>query len=200
MGAAEPVTVVCIGPATNVAAALESEPEIANRARFVGMHGSLRRGYLGSAEVAAEYNVVRDSGACREALGAPWSATITPLDTCGIVSLRGQKYAAVRDCDDPLTRAVIDNYRIWAPNVPWARSLDVDARSSILYDTVAVYLAFSEELLEMEELGVRVTEDGHTQIDEGAKAVRCATGWNDLPAFEDLLVERLTGPHRGEAL
>jgi hypothetical protein len=57
---------------------------------------------------------------------------------------------------------------------------------------VAVYLAFSEELLVMEELGIRVTDEGYTVIDGGARAINCATGWKDLAAFEDFLVRRLT--------
>ena len=74
----------------------------------------------------------------------------------------------------------------------WLNGIDPDTVTSTLFDTVAVYLAFSEELLEMETLGLRVTDDGYTLVDENAKAIRCATGWKDLAAFEDLLVERLT--------
>ena len=43
----------------------------------------------------------------------------------------------------------------------------------------------------MEKLGVRVTDDGYTVIDENAKVINCAMEWKDLPAFEDLLVKRL---------
>jgi hypothetical protein len=66
-------------------------------------------------------------------------------------------------------------------------------QSSILFDTVAVYLAFSEELLVMEKLGVRVTDDGYTIIDDSARMINSATAWKDLPAFEDFLVRRLIG-------
>jgi len=38
-----------------------------------------------------------------------------------------------------------------------------------------------------------VTDDGKTVIDEKAKRMRVATEWKDMGAFEDLLVERLTG-------
>ncbi|MEE9280927.1 MAG: nucleoside hydrolase [Myxococcota bacterium] len=192
MSADEPVSVICIGPASNVAAALEREPEIARRARFIGMHGSIRRGYAGSEETVAEYNAAQDADGLRRVLGAPWSTTLTPLDTCGLVTLKGEKYRAVLECEDPLTRAVIDNYRIWAPNVRWAGRLDPDRASSTLYDTVAVYLAFSEELLEIEPLGLRVTADGHMEIDHTAKETRCAVAWSELAGFEDLLVARLT--------
>ena len=193
MSSPEPITLICIGPLPNISAALEREPRIAERIRFVGMHGSVRRGYGGSAEVSAEYNVARNPQACRDAFAAPWDVTITPLDTCGLIKLAGEKYRAVRDCDDPLVQAVIENYRLWVENVTWAQGLDPTTESSILFDTVAIYLAFSEELLVMEKLGIRVTDKGHTVIDDSAKHINCATDWKDLPAFEDFLVRRLTG-------
>jgi inosine-uridine nucleoside N-ribohydrolase len=193
MGSPEPITLICIGPLPNISAALKREPHIAERARFIGMHGSIRRGYGGSHEVCAEYNVACDPQACRDAFAAPWDVTITPLDTCGLVKLTGERYQAVHDCDDPLTRAVIENYRIWVENAAWARGLDPATESSILFDTVAVYLAVSEELLVMEDLGIRVTDQGYTVIGDGAKSINCATNWKGLSAFEDFLVERLTG-------
>ena len=186
----EPVTLICIGPVPNIAAALAREPVIARRARFVGMHGSVRLGYGGSKKTSDEYNVRADPAACRAVFAAPWDVTITPVDTCGLVQLKGNKYARVRDCPDPLVRAVIENYRIWARHVNWTQ-VNVEAQSSTLFDPVAVYLAFSEELLEMEDLGIRVTDDGFTLIDEDAKVIHCATAWKNLAAFEDVLVERL---------
>jgi hypothetical protein len=45
----------------------------------------------------------------------------------------------------------------------------------------------------MEQLGIRVTDEGYTVIDETAKKMSVATEWKDLAAFEDFLVERLTG-------
>ena len=44
----------------------------------------------------------------------------------------------------------------------------------------------------MEDLPVRITDDGFTVIEEGAKTIRCATDWLDYASFEDLLVDRLT--------
>ena len=154
MASPEPVTLICIGPVPNIAAALQREPAIAERARFVGMHGSITLGYGGSAEISAEYNVKADVAACRAVFEAPWDVTITPLDTCGLVHLKGENYQAVRVCDDPVVRALIENYRIWAQHVTWLNGIDPDTVTSTLFDTVAVYLAFSEELLEMEDPGV----------------------------------------------
>jgi inosine-uridine nucleoside N-ribohydrolase len=199
MRSPEPVTLIGIGPLPNVAAALAREPGMARRARFVGMHGSVRRGYGGSEGPSREYNVAQYTQACRAVFTAPWDVTITPLNTCGLVQLAGDKYRTVRDCEDRLVQAVIENYRIWAQHCEWAKGFDTNAQSSVLFDTVAVYLAFSEELLVMEDLGIRITGDGYTAVDDSAKVVHCAMDWRDLPAFEDLLVRRLTGKPDAEA-
>ena len=193
MSAPTPVTLISIGPVPNIAAALRRQPAIGRRARFVGMHGSVRRGYGGQPEIDAEYNVAHFPHACQEVFSAPWDVTITPLDTCGVVRLEGEAYRAVRDCQDPLVQAVIENYRTWAASWEGGERREAETRSSILYDTVAIYLAFSDELLVMEELGIRVTDEGYTVIDDSAKTLKCATDWKDLPAFRSLLVERLTG-------
>jgi inosine-uridine nucleoside N-ribohydrolase len=191
MASPQKITLICIGPVPNIRAALERKPEIADRARFVGMHGSVRLGYDGNAKPSAEYNVVADAKAAQKVFTAAWPMTITPLDTCGIVRLRGEKFRKVAECPDPVTRAVIENYRIWWKAGDPKRSDKLEA-SSVLFDTVAIYLAFSERLLNMEKLPIRVTDDGLTRIDPAGKPMTCAMSWKDLSAFEDFLVRRLT--------
>jgi inosine-uridine nucleoside N-ribohydrolase len=188
MKSEEIITLICIGPVPNIAAALDREPRIAHKARFIGMHGSVRKGYNGSDKIDPEYNVKCHTSSCQKAFQAAWDMTITPIDTCGLVRLTGPKYQAVRACKTPLIQAVIENYRLWCSN---AKCPDFETQSSILFDTVAIYLAFSEDLLVMENLGIRVNDEGFTLIDDQAKKVRCATGWKDLTAFEDFLVHRL---------
>ena len=59
---------------------------------------------------------------------------------------------------DPLAIAVMENHVGWVDAVRHWKGMedfDVEHRSSILYDTVAVYMAFSEDLLEMETLPIR---------------------------------------------
>ena len=46
----------------------------------------------------------------------------------------------------------------------------------------------------MEELGIRVTDDGLTLIDDSAKKMTVATEWKSLDGFRDFLVQRLTNP------
>ncbi|MCX7047152.1 MAG: nucleoside hydrolase [Candidatus Sumerlaeota bacterium] len=188
MKSTQTVTLICIGPVPNIREALKREPRIAEKARFVGMHGSVHKQYDGKPGVTPEYNVKLDPKACQAAFTAPWDMTITPLDTCGVVRLEGPLYDKVRQCSDPLIQAMIENYRVWLKG----DANRLQKGSSILFDTVAVYLAFSHDLLTMEELGIRVTDDGKTVIDPSAKKVKCATEWKDLKGFYELLTRRLT--------
>jgi len=199
MQSKEPITIIAVGPVPNLAAALEREPRIAQKARFVGMHGSVRLGYGGSKKVSAEYNVRADARACQKVFTAPWDMIITPLDTCGLVHLQGDQYRRVRDSQDPVAAAVIQNYRHWdAARTKPGQPAASDARSSTLFDTVAVYLAFTTELAKVETLGIRVTDAGMTVIDPNAKQMAVATEWNNLNAFREFLVGRLITAVQGQ--
>lgn len=191
MASKEPVTMICIGPLPTVAAALKREPRIAEHARFVGMDGSVRRGYEGKSTPNAEWNIKADVAAAQRAFTAAWPMTITPLDTCGLVLLRGDKYAALRRSTDPLARALIETYRVWLGK----NAAKADRESTTLFDTVAVHLALSEkkDFCTMENLRLIVTNDGFTRIDPAGKAIDCAMEWKDLGGFEDYLVRRIGG-------
>ena len=195
MNSPQPVTLICIGPMPNIAEALKREPRIAQHARFVGMQGSVRVGYGGAKQPQAEWNVKADPRACQQVFAAPWDITITPLDTCGLVTLTGDRYRRVRDTTDRNVADLIANYRIWLANQPTLPADMADKRSSTLFDPVAVYLAIGPDQCVMEKLNLRVTDDGFTVIDPQARQVNVATQWKDLGAYEDFLVDRLTGKH-----
>jgi inosine-uridine nucleoside N-ribohydrolase len=197
MAAEEPLTLVAIGPPPNLKAALEREPRIAGKLRLAGMYGSLRLGYDGKPKPEPEWNVKSRPAAARALLAAPWvEAVVTPLDTCGRVRLSGQRYARVRATNDPLVRGLIDAYAAWCRNRDWcAKDPEyVAAKSSTLFDTVAVYLAISRDLVRTETTGVRVTEEGMTVPDASGRPLTWAVDWASLDGYEEWLTDRLTAP------
>lgn len=192
-----PVTIIAIAPSTNIAAALARSPGLAARCRFVGMFGSFNVGYSGKPPACAETNVRVDPAALRAVMGASWQdALLTPLDTCNFAVLEGQNYHRIWSATgDPMLRALIENYCIFAPRVDWMHCDFFTERSTVLFDCVAVYLAYSEELVETESVRFRITDDGFTVRDEaGDFTARVALHWKDLPGFHDHLTERLLGP------
>ena len=192
MKSPEPVTLLAIGPLSNIQAALAQEPRIAQKAVFVGMHGSVRKGYGGKAKIDPEWNVKVAPKACRTVFEAPWKKTITPLDTCGLIVLDGEEFQKIRKSRGGIASDILVNYRIWAQDRKGFEGEAVNNRSSTLFDCVAVYLAVTEELCTIEPLGLKVTDDGFTLIDPKAPVCRVATGWKDQQAFEDWLVQRIS--------
>lgn len=189
MNAPQPITIISIGPSMTVASALERRPDIASRATFVGMQGAVRKGYDGG-PVGPEYNVAENVPAAKRALLAPWLKTvITPLDTCGLVRLTGARFQALKKNRDKLIAALLENYRIWAKK----DSVDELTESSVLFDTVAVYLALPgpKPHLHLEQLAINVTSDGMTIVDPAGARMSVATAWTDLDAYEDFLLKLL---------
>ncbi|OGV36053.1 MAG: hypothetical protein A2X48_17470 [Lentisphaerae bacterium GWF2_49_21] len=186
MKSKEKITLISIGPVTNIAEALRREPRIAKKCRFIGMHGSIAKKYGGEPGISAEYNVVVDVISAKAVFDAPWaSMTITPIDTCEVIKLDGELYRRVKECKNPLTKALIDSYQVWLGGK------SDEGRSSVLFDTVAVYLAFAEDMLEIEEKPVDISFDGYTKVKEKGKKIRWALEWKDLEKFREFLVGRL---------
>jgi inosine-uridine nucleoside N-ribohydrolase len=194
MKSPEEMTIVAIGPVTNLAIALQREPRIASKCRFVGMHGDFD--WLLRGKLEAETNVRVDPAALRAVLSAPWrDILLTPLDTCVHAEFTGANYHALWCATaDPMLRAVIENYCIFAPRFSWAKIDFFATKSTSLCDCVAVYLAAAEELVEVETISFNVTDTGYTLRDpKGPFKARVAIRWKNLAAFEDQLTERLLG-------
>jgi purine nucleosidase len=89
---AEPgqITLVAIGPLTNVALALRRQPALVTQVRdFVIMGGSAGRGNV---TPAAEFNIAADPEAAAIVFGAGWTVTMIGLD----VTVQARATAAVR--------------------------------------------------------------------------------------------------------
>jgi purine nucleosidase len=89
---AEPgqVTLIAIGPLTNIALALRRYPQLVSQVRdFVIMGGSAGRGNV---TPAAEFNIAADPEAAAIVFGAGWTVTMVGLD----VTLQARATAAVR--------------------------------------------------------------------------------------------------------
>jgi inosine-uridine nucleoside N-ribohydrolase len=182
------IALLLIGPQTNIQEALKRDPGIAEKTRVVAMAGSVDIGYNGAPRRVPEYNVVRNVRAAQAVFAAPWDITIAPLDACGTLILKGDRFAKVDTSKDPKAVTVIENYRQWTnyPNHP-------KGQSSVLFDTVAAYLTFDNSLCDIKTIKLAIDDKGNTVPDEKGRPVHCALGWKNRKAFEDLLVGALTG-------
>ena len=187
--AKETVTLLVIGPCPNVEEMLKRSPGTAKKARVAAMSGSVKKGYRGTPPPDAEYNVKDAVSASQALYEAPWDLTIAPLDTAGLIVLQGERYKTLLSSKNPIAKTLIENYRAWAEQSK--ANLDVNARSSTLFDTEAVYLAIDRSLCEMQDVRLKVDEKGFTVPDPKARVVHSAMNWKDLGKYEEWLLRRL---------
>jgi inosine-uridine nucleoside N-ribohydrolase len=195
-----PVTVITIGPLTNLASAYTQNPKIADRINWVAMAGSYRECSRLTRQPILEYNIVQDIPSAQLVFGVEWaSARLAPLDVCNVVYLNQNNYDLIREHTSEPVTSIVGNYLEFLtkidPDFP-THPGDPDI-STILYDTVAVYIAgftpndtTSDQLLQWETVHLGVTGLGQTRPMENALPIRVATGWKDLPRFTEYLLHK----------
>jgi purine nucleosidase len=105
MAAPGEITLVPVGPLTNVAMALRKEPRIADRVReVVLMGGSYTRGNV---TPAAEFNVYVDPEAAAIVFGAGWPVTMIGLDVTHMASATVEVLGRIGALGTPLATAVV---------------------------------------------------------------------------------------------
>jgi purine nucleosidase len=101
--ASNPLTVITLGPLTNVAIALAFAPQIAEGIeRVVSMGGAVR--VEGNATPAAEFNILADPEAAAIVLRSGVEITLVPLDATMKVIFPGEWSERLRGSDDEVER------------------------------------------------------------------------------------------------
>ncbi len=104
------VTLCVLGPMTNIALALQKEPQIASRVkRIVAMGGGFFEG--GNVTVAAEFNIYVDPQAARLVFGSGIPITLIPLDCTHqalTTKLRVEKFRTMKNKTGPAVAQLLD--------------------------------------------------------------------------------------------
>ncbi|MBJ7610705.1 MAG: nucleoside hydrolase [Candidatus Dormibacteraeota bacterium] len=105
------ITLVPIGPLTNIALALRREPRLAGCVQeVVVMGGSFTRGNV---TPAAEFNVFVDPEAAAVVFGGGWPVTMVGLDVTEQVLAREEELERIAALDTPVSRAVMGLLRFY---------------------------------------------------------------------------------------
>ena len=106
------VTLVPVGPLTNIALAVRREPRIVDRVAEVVLMGGALRG--GNATPVAEFNVACDPEAAQIVFSAGWPVTMVGLDLTHQAQATQDVFARIARLDGPvaeLTLGMLSSYR-----------------------------------------------------------------------------------------
>ncbi len=182
--ASEPVTLIAVGPLTNLGVVLGDHPELAtNVARIVVMGGAVT--VPGNVEAAptAEWNIYIDPEAARVVIASGIPVTFVALDATNFMSWTERLVARIGALDSEAAKNV--------HTMASTASLD----GFYLWDELAAMAAVEPTLVTIESMTVTIDDDGAVVRDPAGHTVDIAIS-ADTPAAMDEFVK---GLNRGNA-
>jgi purine nucleosidase len=189
------ITLVAIGPLTNVALAIRQEPRLVQAVKeVIVMGGALR--YEGNTTALAEFNTYVDPHAAHIVYHSGMPITLVPLDVTYQCILTKGDVQRMRQMDSPITKFVEDATRFYMEFHDEFQSID----GCVINDPLALALTFAPELCTYREMPVDVDISGGISM---GKTIGDFYNYGKQPAnmraalgvkprdFIDLFVERI---------
>jgi purine nucleosidase len=177
------VTLIAVGPLTNLALALQAAPDIAGLVKQVVIMGGAfgTTGVLGNVTPAAEANILCDPDAADIVLGAAWRVTIVGLDVTQNTIMTNDWLASIRDRGSEAGRFVWDVSRHYAQFHHDSAGLE----GIYVHDYSAVACMLAPHLYTLREGPVRVVTSGIATGQTIQKPLSMhvpAPDWDERPA------------------
>jgi inosine-uridine nucleoside N-ribohydrolase len=173
------ITLVPIGPLTNIALALQLEPRIAQNVKEIVLMGG-NAFCQGNATPAAEANIHNDPEAADLVFGAPWRVTMVGLDVTHEVVMTRADMARLEASNNPLSRHLARITPLYQNFVEYYRDLE----GYYIHDPTAVAYLIDPDALEVRDYPVRVETQGisagNTCVNTNSRYVH--PDWRDRPS------------------
>jgi purine nucleosidase len=149
------ITLVAIGPLTNVALAIRQEPRVVEALKeLIIMGGAIR--HEGNTTALAEFNTYVDPHAAHIVYHAGIPTTLVPLDVSYQCILTANDVQRLNNIDSPLTKLVVDATRFYMEFHDEYQSI----QGCVINDPLALALTFSPGLCTYQEMPVDVDLSG----------------------------------------
>lgn len=155
MSAPGEITLVAIGPLTNVALAIRQEPRFVQALKeIIIMGGAIR--YEGNTTALGEFNTYVDPHAAHIVYHAGIPTTLVPLDVTYQCVLTPGDVRRLQEVESPITQFVADSTRFYMEFHDEYQKID----GCVINDPLALALTFAPELCTYQELPVDVDLSG----------------------------------------
>ena len=188
----QPITVLALGPLTNLAQAFKSNPQVIEKIErlylmggAVEAPGNVYDPSLGFDNRTAEWNIYADPLAARIVFESGVPITMVPLDATNYVPVRMAFFKRLQQHHP--TRAGTFTFNIFYINQGWIQS-----GGYYLWDTLAATVLTANEVAEYKDYQVQVITErgpdfGRTKPSPEGASVRVAI-WADAPLFEEFFL------------
>jgi purine nucleosidase len=174
------ITIVAIGPLTNVAALLKKYPDAAKEIKqIVLMGGSVERGYAPGSRPEAEYNIKMDPAAAQVVFSSGVPIVMAPLDVTAMLQLDAAARHRIFTHLTPMTNDLTLLYHLWNQDTP------------TLFDPMAVALLIDPGLCETKAMAIEVDSEGFTREASGKPANASVALHTDPARFFQFYLNRV---------
>lgn len=174
------ITLVAIGPLTNVAALLQKDRSAAQKIkRIVLMGGGIAHGYGDNPKAVPEYNIYADAPAAQAVFTAGVPILMAPLDVTAMLQMSSADMHRVFTQLTPTTNALTVLYYLWGHETP------------TLFDPMALAMILDPTLCETKPLAVEVDSKGLTTAVEGKPSNATVGLKTDARRFMDFYLSRV---------
>ena len=150
------IELVTIGPLTNIAQALDLDPELPNHINKVTMMAGAST-VQGNVTPAAEFNVWADPESAARVFGSGIPIRMVPLDVCHKTRFGREQLNLIGENEHPFCQFVQKSVDPWLKINPNKEIIDQGLH---LYDSLAVALSFMPEIADFKEAYVSVETKG----------------------------------------
>jgi purine nucleosidase len=145
------ITLVAIGPLTNLALAIRQEPRVVKAVKeLIVMGGAIR--HEGNTTALAEFNAYVDPHAAHIIFHAGFPTTLVPLDVTYQCILTPDDVRRIRRVDSPITKFIEDATRFYMEFHDEYQGI----QGCVINDPLALALTFAPELCTYQELPVEI--------------------------------------------
>ncbi len=149
------ITLVAIGPLTNIALAIRQEPRIVENVKEVFIMGGALR-HEGNTTMLAEFNTYVDPHAAHIIFHSGMPITLTPLDVTYQCILTKQDVERLLKIDSPITKFIADATRFYMEFHDEYQKID----GCVINDPMTLALTFMPEFCDYQKLYVDVDLSG----------------------------------------
>jgi purine nucleosidase len=174
------ITIVAIGPLTNVAALLKKYPDAAKEIKqIVLMGGSIERGYAPDSKPEPEYNIRMDPEAAQVVFSSGVPIVMAPLDVTAMLQLDAAARHRIFTQLSPFANDLTLLYHLWNNETP------------TLFDPMAVALLIDPSLCVMKPMAIEVDNEGFTREASGKPANATVALHTDPAKFFQFYLNRV---------
>ncbi len=176
------ITLVTIGPLTNVAAALRKEPAIKDMIKEIAMMGGpfyVEYGIRIKQKPGSDYNLWCDPEAAKSIFTSGIPITSVGLQVTTHLKLWKENRDKIKNANKPLTNALWKLYKLWVFEVP------------TLYDPLAIAVTIDKTFVDRSSVHVEVDDNGDTRVIEELSPNASVCTFVDKDRFINFFMNRI---------